>query len=98
VAARYGGDEFTFVLPAANPEQAFRIMEAIRRDVEEMDVLRGLGGAIQRVTTSQGIACFPDNADDPEGIRKAADAALYRAKEMGRNRVVLAENTPERSA
>ena len=94
-AARYGGDEFTFILPATTGEEARTIMEAIRREVAEMDILRGLGGAIERVTTSQGIACFPENAGDPEGIRQAADAALYRAKEMGRNRVVLAENTAE---
>jgi diguanylate cyclase (GGDEF)-like protein len=96
VAARYGGDEFTFILPGTGREEARKVMEAIRLDVEAMDILEGLGGSIKRVTTSQGIACYPENAGDAKGIREAADAALYQAKEMGRNRVVLAEkNSPK---
>jgi len=90
VAARYGGDEFTFLLPETDAETARGLMEAIRGDVERLTLLEGLGGPVQRVTTSQGIACFPDQARDLKGLREAADAAVYRAKELGRNRVVLA--------
>jgi diguanylate cyclase (GGDEF)-like protein len=45
---------------------------------------------VRRVTTSQGLACFPQHGADAAALRKAADAALYEAKELGRNRVQVA--------
>ncbi len=90
VATRYGGDEFTFVLPDTEPQAAVEIGESIREEVGRIDILRGLSGPVDRVTTSQGIACFPLHGDDAASLRSAADAALYEAKEQGRNRVVLA--------
>lgn len=93
VAARYGGDEFTFILPETNAETARELMEAIRADVERLTLLRELGGPVEHVTTSQGIACFPDQARDLKSLRESADAALYRAKELGRNRVVLVSSS-----
>jgi len=90
VAARYGGDEFTFLLPGTDAETARSLMEKIRRDVAELPLLEELDGPVRRVTTSQGIACFPDHASSPQSLREAADAALYRAKELGRNRVIVA--------
>lgn len=99
VAARYGGDEFTFILPDTDQQTAHSLLESIRRTIEETDLLeeslRETGGKISRhslpkVTTSQGLACFPDHATDPKTLREAADSALYRAKELGRNRVVVA--------
>jgi diguanylate cyclase (GGDEF)-like protein len=99
MAARYGGDEFTFILPDTDAKTAHTIMEAIRRTIEETDLLetalaerkdKSENSPLQRVTTSQGLACFPDHASDPKALREAADGALYRAKETGRNRVVVA--------
>ena len=90
IAARYGGDEFTFIMPATNAETAMKIGENIRRDVRKLDLLKKYTGPVQGVTTSQGIACFPVHGSDPETLRSAADAALYRAKEQGRDGVVLA--------
>ena len=99
VAARYGGDEFTFILPETDAETALAIMESIRRGIEESDLLEktvpGSGAKakspkLPRVTTSQGLACFPDHALEAKTLREAADSALYRAKESGRNRVVIA--------
>ena len=89
-AVRYGGDEFAFVLPHAGAQAAIEIAESVREHVGRLDILRGLGGPIDRVTTSQGVACFPQHGDDVASLRSAADAALYEAKEQGRNRVVLA--------
>ena len=106
VAARYGGDEFTFILPDTDAQSANTIMESIRRTIEETDLLESAlperkGEAqtspLQRVTTSQGLACFPDHASEPKALREAADDALYRAKETGRNRVVMAcPRSPDR--
>jgi diguanylate cyclase (GGDEF)-like protein len=99
VAARYGGDEFTFILPDTDLERASSLMEDIRRDVEKLTLLDELAregklradkGPVLKVTTSQGLACFPDHASNPKALREAADSALYRAKESGRNRVVVA--------
>jgi len=99
VAARYGGDEFTFILPDTDAETARSLMESIRRTIEETDLLEtaipdGKSKAeksdLPRVTTSQGLACFPEHASTPKTLREAADGALYRAKELGRNRVVVA--------
>ncbi|UCG00095.1 MAG: GGDEF domain-containing protein [Spirochaetaceae bacterium] len=102
VAARYGGDEFTFILPDTDSLTACSLMEDIRRAVEESnlpDESARTGAAkvrkspTLRVTTSQGLACFPDHASNPKTLREAADSALYRAKESGRNRVVVASPT-----
>jgi diguanylate cyclase (GGDEF)-like protein len=87
VVARYGGDEFTLILPDTEAETARQLMEGVRRSVADLTLLQDLGGAVTRVTTSQGIACFPAHAEDLKGLLEAADAALYQAKESGRNRV-----------
>ena len=99
-AARYGGDEFTFLLPGTDAAGAGGLLEAIRRDIAGLSLLDELGGEaaggqpdpsrIAAITTSQGLACFPEHAGELKTLRELADAALYRAKELGRNRVVSA--------
>ena len=100
VAARYGGDEFTFILPDTDPATACTIMESIRSTIEESDLLekavpasraKSRKSSLPKVTTSQGLACFPEHASDPKALREAADSALYKAKEAGRNRIVVAQ-------
>jgi diguanylate cyclase (GGDEF)-like protein len=105
VAARYGGDEFTFILPDTDEQTARSLTENIRRAVEGTNLLEPIGkgrgqdcrdpragaaSGLAKVTTSQGLACYPGHASDPKTLREAADNALYRAKESGRNRVVVA--------
>jgi len=101
VAARYGGDEFTFILPDTDAETAHALMESIRRAIEESDLLedairdsrvKSTNSSLPKVTTSQGLACYPQHATDAKTLREAADGALYRAKETGRNRVVVAQS------
>ncbi|MBA8885747.1 diguanylate cyclase [Dokdonella fugitiva] len=80
---RFGGEEFTVILPDADARAAQRIAEALRRGVEASASGEG------NITISVGVACSRDagiaNVDD---LFRAADAALYRAKDLGRNRVV----------
>lgn len=88
--ARYGGEEFALVLPHTPKERAVALMERIRGAIEEMTVQDPTLGYSVRVTVSVGIACFPEDGEDPEALVTEADEALYRAKAGGRNRVAVA--------
>ena len=89
---RWGGEEFLVLLPDTAPAGAERVAELLRRDLEEHPV-RWLVGDIQvdiRITASFGLAAADPGETDATAIIARADAALYRAKSDGRNRVCLA--------
>jgi len=90
IIARYGGDEFTVVLPQTGLKEAEELAWKICREVRKLTILREIGGPIDMITTSQGIASYPENAKNIKDLRERADQALYRAKENGRNRVSTA--------
>ena len=85
--ARYGGEEMAVVLPQTGVEGAEMLADRIREAVEALRVPRVRGGGVLSVTASFGVASVPDAAVDREGLIAAADAALYRAKRGGKNRV-----------
>ena len=89
IACRYGGEEFTLILPEADLAAACERAEAIRTAVEAMQVSH-LGKLLQQVTVAIGVAGFPDHGAKPEALMQRADEALYRAKRAGRNRVDVA--------
>jgi len=90
VVARYGGEEFAVIMPDASLEIALRVAERLRAAVESLPV-EGPTGPLQ-VTMSLGVAAMPDaKIGAPSGLIAAADQALYRAKELGRNRVAHQE-------
>ncbi len=91
VVARYGGDEFMILLPGAVSTEAMAVASAICAEVSTLSIAAGADGATIGVTVSMGIASYPQHAGDLPSLRSAADAALYRAKEGGRNRVLCAE-------
>ncbi|MFO1183153.1 MAG: diguanylate cyclase [Bauldia sp.] len=89
VACRFGGEEFVILLPGASPAAAAARAEQIRNRVETISV-RYADGTLPRITISVGVACFPQSGASLTEVLKVADEALYRAKELGRNRVELA--------
>lgn len=89
--ARYGGEEFLLILPDTTDTQALSLAEKLRRHVEKIPIT-SLQNEILNLTISIGIATFPENGKDWETLFKAADVALYQAKENGRNQVVAASS------
>lgn len=89
ILARYGGDEFTFLLPRTAGTQALNICTKLVREIRKINLLENLEGSLKTVTASIGIACFHDADDSPARITEKADQALYKAKEAGRNTAVL---------
>jgi diguanylate cyclase (GGDEF)-like protein len=88
--ARYGGEEFAVVLVDTHKLGAAQVADKLRQRLSEFPFAHAgeqPGGAI---TVSVGVASYPEDASTPEALVRAADAALYRAKTAGRNRVVLA--------
>jgi diguanylate cyclase (GGDEF)-like protein len=85
---RLGGEEFAIVLPGTGPDEARRMAERIRAAVERRAIPLPKGGSIE-VTVSVGLAVHrPD--ESLEGLMSRADGAMYEAKCLGRNRVVVA--------
>lgn len=89
VAARYGGEEFIVALRHAGLDEATLVAEKLRAAVEQMVVELG-PGRYARITASFGVASTENHAQDQKSLVAMADAALYRAKEAGRNRVEVA--------
>jgi diguanylate cyclase (GGDEF)-like protein len=87
---RYGGEEFVVVLPTADLRIAGLRAEAIRARLREI-VIMHQGRSLGLVTASIGVAALPQHGTTEREILQAADAALYRAKKAGRDRVVLGE-------
>jgi diguanylate cyclase (GGDEF)-like protein len=97
LAARYGGEELALVLPETPLAGAIELAEGLRRAIAALDV-RSLEGRPIQVTTSVGVAAFPECAPGREALFETADRALYRAKHTGKNRVVAADSATRRSA
>jgi len=83
VAARFGGEEFSVLLPETSAEEAENIAERIRRHVEETKFAK------RKVTVSIGIGTFGGVANNADNLKRASDRALYAAKNDGRNNVKI---------
>lgn len=89
IAVRYGGEEFTLVMPGASLETAAERAERLREAAKRMHV-RLNGQALGLVTLSAGVAAYPIHGGSGAVVIGEADAALYRAKQQGRDRVECA--------
>jgi diguanylate cyclase (GGDEF)-like protein len=85
LACRYGGEEFTVVMPGVDAHGAAQKMRSICAMLRESPIT--YRGAYLTFTVSAGVAEIPAAGGSPEGVLRAADAALYRAKQAGRDRV-----------
>ncbi len=93
IIARYGGDEFTLVLPNTNLEGAKRVAERARACIEEHDYAAALQADFH-LSASFGVAVFPDHGDDPEVLIRKADGAMYGVKETTKNAVAVYSEEP----
>ena len=84
----YGGEEFAILLPGVQRQEATWIAETLRAAVEVLPIHTPQSQI--NVTISVGVAVFPEHGRSPEELLATADAALYEAKESGRNRVIIA--------
>jgi len=89
--SRYGGDEFAILFPGMEREQAFLKLERVRAEIEQKTEYRQGNYSIQKsLCTSIGVAAYPIDGTDQNELFRKADAALYRAKLTGRNKIILA--------
>lgn len=88
VACRYGGDEFTIVLPEASLVDVWRRAEQLRENVKKLDI-KYEGRSVGAITLSIGVAAYPDHGLTAERVLLAADAASYASKSEGGDRIVV---------
>ncbi|HKI53003.1 MAG TPA: sensor domain-containing diguanylate cyclase, partial [Anaerolineales bacterium] len=88
-ACRYGGDEFTLILSDTKPDIAKQRMDELRMELKQKPIQHE-GQLIKQLTISAGIAEYPQHGSTVQELIKAADTALYRAKQAGRDQVMVA--------
>jgi diguanylate cyclase (GGDEF)-like protein len=89
VACRYGGEEFAIILSGANQETAAQRAKILRDDLKHM-IVEHAGRIVGQITFSIGIAVSPEHGTSATELLRAADASLYRAKDQGRDCIVVA--------
>lgn len=89
IPCRYGGEEFTLIMPETTAETARHRADRLRRLIRKLR-LHDHGEQLMKITASVGVAICPDHGETAEDVLRAADAALYLAKQMGRDCVVQA--------
>ncbi len=87
IAARYGGEEFAVVLLDANKQEGLAAADKLRAAIADFEFAEGAAQPLGGVTISGGVATYPEDGNTAEELFAAADAALYAAKQAGRNRV-----------
>ncbi len=90
IACRYGGEEFTLILPEGSAEVTQQRAEALRESIKRMNVLHR-GRPLGPITASLGVAVFPEHGRSGEALLQAADASLYQSKDSGGDKVTTAK-------
>ncbi|ACB50556.1 hypothetical protein cce_1206 [Crocosphaera subtropica ATCC 51142] len=87
IACRFGGEEFTIILPHASLENAIERAEQLRLGIKQLHIQYG-NQSLGLITVSLGVSAFPNHGENPRELLQNADLALYQAKEQGRDRVI----------
>ncbi len=95
LACRYGGEEFSILLPDTNLDQSVHVAESIRKAISQKDIVnRSTGKHIAKVTISVGVSEY-NTGEKIDHFIERADKALYKAKERGRNQVISLSYTSD---
>jgi len=94
IAGRFGGEEFSIVLPETGPREGYEIAERLRQAIAAQGHEVGTSSLPIHATISMGVACFPDDATMQKDLIHKADLAVYQAKIRGRNRVIRTVDVP----
>jgi len=97
LACRYGGEEFTLILPEASLEDTHRHAEELRIAFQQLSI-KHRDIVLGKVTLSLGVAAYPEHGTTAQDLLAAADGALLRAKGEGRDRVLIAQVSCNRAA
>jgi diguanylate cyclase (GGDEF)-like protein len=90
IVCRYGGEEFVVVMSQAPHGTVLHRAEKLRQGVQELGI-EYEGRLVGPITISVGVGIFPDHANSVEAVLRVADAAMYKAKQAGRNRVEVGD-------
>jgi diguanylate cyclase (GGDEF)-like protein len=93
---RYGGEEFVIIWPGAGPNEAIVLAERVLRAVADTPLTGDHLEPVGPVTLSAGLAIMPEHGDDLTDLIVLADRAMYKAKESGRNRIEVWDETSPR--
>jgi diguanylate cyclase (GGDEF)-like protein len=88
IVCRYGGEEFVIIIPESDKADLLLIAEDLRKDIEEIEIDE-IRDHQPGITVSIGVASFPEDGENKDTLIRAADTALYEAKNRGRNQIVF---------
>lgn len=89
IISRFGGEEFTILMPQTDKEEAFIVAERIRNNIKEFLTRTWEKFPQQSITISIGVSSYPEDGKDSDSLINNADIALYKAKAEGKNKTVL---------
>jgi diguanylate cyclase (GGDEF)-like protein/PAS domain S-box-containing protein len=88
IACRYGGEEFVLIFPDCSVEDTGKRAEMLRKAIKGLNLMFQ-GQSIGSITISMGVAVYPNHGNNSDDLLRAADTALYKAKQEGRDRVII---------
>ena len=96
LVSRYGGDEFSVILPETTEEEALVVAYRIREAIDECHFKTLEGKSISELSVTIGLSSLPDKSKDKKELIDTADNALYKGKANGKNRVVIYNKDEEK--